>query len=64
MVGERGEFVVCDEVARNGLAVIRAEELRRGVPQLAGVAGGYGVERVFELDIATGEQGVEVELVV
>jgi hypothetical protein len=59
-----GELVVGDEVARNGFAVVGAEELGRRVPELAGIAGGDGIEGVLELDIALGQEGMEVEFVV
>lgn len=60
MVRVGGKLVVGDEVAGDGFAVVGAEELGRGVPELAGVGGFFCVESVFEFYVALGEEGVKV----
>lgn len=59
VVGEEREFVVGDEVATDGFAVVRLEELGGGVPELAGVGGVNGVEGVLEGGVARAEEGLE-----
>jgi hypothetical protein len=63
VVGERGLAVVLAQVARDGLAVVGPEQLRRRVPQLARVGLLLAVQRVLELGVAPAQQGVELELV-
>lgn len=63
MEGVLREDVVCDKVAGNGFAVVGAEELGRGVPELTGVIEGFLVEGVFEFGVAFSEEAVEVEIV-
>lgn len=63
MVGVVGELVVCDEVSSDGFAVVGAEKLRGGVPELAGVVWVFGVEGVFESGVTLTEQGVEMGFV-
>ena len=46
------KFVICDQVARDGLAVVGAEEFGGCMPELAGVVGPFGVELVFEGGVA------------
>ena len=59
VVGVVGELVICDEVASDGFTVVRAEELGRGVPELAGLVGGFSVEDIFEGSVAVAEEGAE-----
>lgn len=58
-VGEEGEFVVLDEVSGDGFAVVGLEELGGGVPELADVGGGGGIETVFEGGVVAAEEGLE-----
>lgn len=46
------DFVVRNEVFGDRFAVVGAEELRGRVPELAGVIGLFGVERVFKGGVA------------
>lgn len=60
----RGEAVVGDEVAGNGLAVEGPEELCRGVPELSCRAFAlFLVEEVFEFGVSHAEVGLEFQLV-
>ena len=63
MVRVGGELVVGYQVARDGLAVVRAEELGGCVPELSRVRGADLVELVLELDVALGKQVLELGLV-
>lgn len=64
VVGIRGQAVVGDEVARNGLAVEGPEELCRGVPELSCCAFAFlFVEEVFEFGVSPAEVGLEFQLV-
>ena len=63
MVGIGGELVVGDEVAGDRLAIVGAKELGGGEPELAGIGICLGVEVVFELDVAPGQERLELELV-
>ena len=54
-VGVEGDLVVGHEVAGHCLRVVGPEELRRGVPELAGIIGAVGVETVLEGDVALRE---------
>lgn len=57
----RGEAVVGDEVAGNGLAVKGPEELCRGVPELSCRAFAlFLVEDVFEFGVSPAEVGLEL----
>lgn len=58
-VGEEGEFVVLDEVAGDGFAVVGLEQFGWGVPELADVGGGDGIEGVFEGGVVVSEDGLE-----
>lgn len=56
----RGEAVVGDEIAGNGLAVERPEELCGGVPELSCRAFAlFLVEQVFEFGVPPAEVGLE-----
>lgn len=57
------KLVILDEVARDGLAVVRAEELGGCVPELSRIVGGDVVQLVFELGIALAKEGVELGFV-
>ena len=63
VVGMVGKLVVCDKVAGDGFAVVGAEELGGGVPELAGVIWLFGIEGVFEGGVALAEEGVEMGFV-
>ena len=63
MVGVVGELVVCDKVTGYGFAIVRAEELGRSMPELAGVIKLFGVEGVFKGSIALAEERVEMGFV-
>lgn len=63
VVRVRRQFVVGHKVAGNGLAVVRAEELRRRVPELSRVRGSDLVELVLEIDIPLGKDVLELGLV-
>lgn len=53
MIRIGSEAVVGDEVASNGLAIIWAEELRRGVPELSCRAlAFFVVEPIFKLGVS------------
>ena len=60
VVGVVGKLVVCDEVAGDGFAVVGAEELSGGVPELPGVVGLLSVESVFEGSIALAKERMEM----
>ena len=59
MVGEVREFVVLDQIACNGFAVVWAKQLGRGVPELPRVVGGVFIKVVFELGVTLAEEGVK-----
>lgn len=64
VVRVRGQAVVGDEVARNGLAVVRAEELRGRVPQLARRVLAFAVvELVLEFGVPLAQDALELDLV-
>lgn len=63
MVRVKGEFVVGDEIASNGLAVVGSEELRGGVPELAGFIEFFLVKGVFEGFVALSQNLGEFEAV-
>ena len=65
VVGIRGQAVIVDEVAGDGFAVVWAEELCRGMPELAGLVFGalLFVKLVFEGGVAATQFSLEFDLV-
>ena len=65
MVGISRQTIVIDEVPGDSLAIVRAEELRRGVPELASWVLGtlVCVELVLEGGVAVAQLGLELDLV-
>lgn len=60
VVGVVGELVVCDKVAGDGFAVVGAEELGWGVPELTSIVWMLGVERILEVGVALAQEGVKM----
>lgn len=60
MVGEKGHFVVRDEVSGDGFAVIWSKEFGRGVPELSQLVRFYCIQGIFKLDVTLVDKAVEL----